>query len=52
MNNTGFAEACTFAEPPLNVQADMARLNANTLLGLTRLYLPAMHRAWPCTVPQ
>jgi short-subunit dehydrogenase len=44
VNNAGFARAGAFAEIPFEVQADMVRLNANALLELTRLYLPAMRR--------
>ncbi len=42
INNAGFAKSGHFVEIPFEVQADMVRLNANTLLELTRLYLPAM----------
>jgi short-subunit dehydrogenase len=42
VNNAGFARVGCFAEIPLDVQASMARLNVNTLMELTRLYLPAM----------
>jgi short-subunit dehydrogenase len=44
VNNAGFSRAGAFAELPLNVQADMVRLNVNALVDLTRLYLPAMCR--------
>ena len=44
VNNAGFSKAGAFAELPLEVQADMVRLNVNTLVELTRLYLPAMRR--------
>lgn len=42
INNAGFSKAGDFTEIPLDVQADMVRLNVNTLMELTRLYLPAM----------
>ena len=42
VNNAGFARAGEFSELPFDVQADMVRLNVNTLTELTRLYLPAM----------
>ncbi len=44
VNNAGFGLAGPFAELPLDSQANMARLNVNTLVELTRLYLPAMCR--------
>jgi short-subunit dehydrogenase len=44
VNNAGFAKAGRFAELPLDVQADMVRLNVNAVIELTRLYLPAMRR--------
>jgi hypothetical protein len=44
VNNAGFGKAGDFAEIPLEVQADMVRLNINTLVELTRLYLPAMRQ--------
>jgi len=45
INNAGFAKAGAFTNLPFDVQADMVRLNVNTLMELTRLYLPAMrHR--------
>ena len=42
VNNAGFAKAGAFSELPFDVQADMVRLNVNTLTELTRLYLPSM----------
>ncbi len=44
VNNAGFAKAGAFSELPFDVQADMVRLNVNTLTELTRLYLPAMRQ--------
>jgi uncharacterized protein len=45
VNNAGFARAGAFAELSLDEQADMVRLNVNTVVELTRLYLPGMrHR--------
>jgi short-subunit dehydrogenase len=44
INNAGFARVGSFAEIPFDVQASMVRLNVNTLLELTRLYLPAMRQ--------
>lgn len=44
VNNAGFSKAGLFVELPLDVQADMVRLNVNTPVALTRLYLPAMRR--------
>jgi short-subunit dehydrogenase len=44
VNNAGFAKAGDFSDLPLDVQADMVRLNVNTLVELARLYLPAMRR--------
>jgi short-subunit dehydrogenase len=44
VNNAGFAKAGAFSELPFDVQADMVRLNVNTLTELTRLYLPAMQQ--------
>jgi short-subunit dehydrogenase len=44
VNNAGFSRVGEFAELPLDVQADMVRLNVNTLMELTRLYLPAMRQ--------
>lgn len=42
VNNAGYARAGAFAELTLDEQADMVRLNVNTLVELSRLYLPAM----------
>jgi short-subunit dehydrogenase len=42
INNAGFSKAGDFTELSLDVQADMVRLNVNTLMELSRLYLPAM----------
>jgi len=42
INNAGFSKAGDFTDLPLDVQADMVRLNVNALVDLTRLYLPAM----------
>jgi short-subunit dehydrogenase len=42
VNNAGFARAGEFSELPFDIQADMVRLNVNTLTELTRLYLPSM----------
>ena len=42
INNAGFAKVGDFAKLPCDVQADMIRLNVNTLAELTRLYLPGM----------
>lgn len=42
VNNAGFAKAGEFSQLPFDVQADMVRLNVNTLVELTRLYLPSM----------
>jgi short-subunit dehydrogenase len=44
INNAGFGKSGAFAELPFEVQADMVRLNVNTVVELTRLYLPAMRR--------
>lgn len=44
VNDAGFAKAGRFAELPLDVQADMVRLNVNTVMELTRRYLPAMRQ--------
>jgi short-subunit dehydrogenase len=44
VNNAGFAKAGEFSQLSFEVQADMVRLNVNTLLELTRLYLPAMRQ--------
>ena len=42
VNNAGFARAGEFSEIAFDLQADMVRLNVNTLTELTRLYLPSM----------
>jgi short-subunit dehydrogenase len=42
VNNAGFARVGEFAELPFEDQAGMVQLNVNTLLELSRLYLPAM----------
>ena len=42
VNNAGFARAGEFSEIAFDLQADMVRLNVNTLTELTRLYVPAM----------
>jgi short-subunit dehydrogenase len=44
VNNAGFSKSGEFTELPLEIQADMVRLNVNTLMELTRLCLPAMCR--------
>jgi short-subunit dehydrogenase len=44
VNNAGFAKTGEFSQLSFEVQADMVRLNVNTLLELTRLYLPAMRQ--------
>ncbi len=44
INNAGYSKAGEFTEIPLDVQADMVRLNVNTLVELTWLYLPAMRQ--------
>jgi short-subunit dehydrogenase len=44
VNNAGFAKVGAFSEIPLDVQADMIRLNVSTVAELTRLYLPAMRQ--------
>jgi uncharacterized protein len=44
INNAGFARGGSFADLPFDAQADMVRLNANTLVELTWLYLPGMRR--------
>lgn len=44
VNNAGFAKNGLFAEIPLEVQADMVRLNVNTLMELTHLVLPGMRQ--------
>jgi short-subunit dehydrogenase len=42
INNAGFSKAGKFTELSLDVQADMVHLNVNTLMELSRLYLPGM----------
>ncbi|MFN2244814.1 MAG: SDR family NAD(P)-dependent oxidoreductase [Anaerolineae bacterium] len=42
VNNAGFAKGGEFSQLSFEVQADMVRLNVNTLVELTRLYLPSM----------
>jgi short-subunit dehydrogenase len=42
VNNAGFAKGGAFGELPFDQQAEMVRLNVNTLVELSRLYLPAM----------
>jgi hypothetical protein len=44
INNAGFGKVGCFVEIPFDVQADMLRLNVNTLMELARLYLPAMRQ--------
>jgi short-subunit dehydrogenase len=44
VNNAGFCKVGEFAAIPLEVQARMVQLNANALMELSRLYLPAMRR--------
>lgn len=44
VNNAGYAKAGEFSQLAFEVQADMVRLNVNTLMELTRLYLPAMRQ--------
>jgi len=44
VNNAGFSKGGEFTELPFDVQADMVRLNVNTLMELTHLYLPAMRQ--------
>ncbi len=44
INNAGYARAGAFDELTLDEQADMVRLNVNTLVELSRLYLPAMRQ--------
>jgi short-subunit dehydrogenase len=44
INNAGFGKAGAFTELPFEIQADMVRLNVNTVMELTRLYLPAMRQ--------
>jgi short-subunit dehydrogenase len=42
INNAGFAKGGEFSDLPFEAQADMVRLNVNTLVEMTRLYLPSM----------
>ncbi len=44
VNNAGFGKNGLFAQLPFEVQADMVRLNVNTLMELTRLALPGMRQ--------
>jgi len=44
VNNAGFSKAGEFTELAFDIQADMVRLNVNTLMEMTRLYLPAMRQ--------
>lgn len=44
INNAGFGKGGEFTDIPFEAQAEMVRLNVNTLMELTRLYLPAMRR--------
>ena len=44
VNNAGFGKRGEFTELPFDQQADMVRLNVNTLMELSRLYLPAMRQ--------
>ncbi|HFD38649.1 MAG TPA: SDR family oxidoreductase [Anaerolineae bacterium] len=44
INNAGFGKGGEFTEIPFEAQAEMVRLNVNTLMELTRLYLPSMRR--------
>ena len=44
INNAGYGKLGPFAELGFDVQADMVRLNTNTLVELTRLYLPAIQQ--------
>lgn len=44
INNAGYGKGGAFTELSFEVQADMIRLNVNTLVELTRLYLPAMRQ--------
>ncbi len=44
INNAGFSKAGEFTEVPFDAQADMVRLNVNTLVELTHLYLPGMRQ--------
>jgi short-subunit dehydrogenase len=44
INNAGYGKGGEFSELSFEVQADMVRLNVNTLMELTRLYLPSMRQ--------
>jgi short-subunit dehydrogenase len=44
INNAGYGKAGDFSELPFEVQANMIRLNANTLVELTHFYLPRMQQ--------
>lgn len=44
INNAGYGKGGAFTELSFEVQADMIRLNVNTLVELTYLYLPAMRQ--------
>jgi len=44
INNAGFGKGGEFTAIPFEDQAEMVRLNVNTLMELTRLYLPAMRQ--------
>jgi short-subunit dehydrogenase len=44
INNAGYAKSGDFTGLSFEVQADMIRLNVNTLMELTWLYLPAMRQ--------
>lgn len=44
VNNAGYGKNGLFAELPFDVQAEMVRLNVNTLVELTRLVLPGMRQ--------
>jgi len=44
VNNAGFGKSGLFAEIPFELQAEMVRLNVNTLMELTRLVLPGMRQ--------
>jgi len=44
INNAGYGKGGEFTDLDFDVQADMIRLNVNSLVELTRLYLPAMRQ--------
>ena len=44
VNNAGYSKMGEFTAMGYDVQADMVRLNVNTLMELTHLFLPAMRR--------